>query len=79
MFKGCKARIKGEQIEWDERFALGVVMASKGYPEKYETGFPILGIRKRMKLQRYFIVEQRKKEKRFFQMAVGSLCYWIRK
>jgi phosphoribosylamine--glycine ligase len=42
--KAAKQELKGEQIEWDERFALGVVMASKGYPEKYETGFPISGI-----------------------------------
>ena len=42
--KAAKQELKGEQIDWDERFALGVVMASKGYPEKYETGFPIMGI-----------------------------------
>ncbi len=42
--KAAKQELKGEQIEWDERFALGVVMASKGYPEKYKTGFPISGI-----------------------------------
>jgi phosphoribosylamine--glycine ligase len=42
--KAAKQELRGEQIEWDERFALGVVMASKGYPEKYETGFPISGI-----------------------------------
>ena len=42
--KAAEQELKGEQIEWDDRFALGVVMASKGYPEKYETGFPISGI-----------------------------------
>ena len=42
--KAAKQELKGVQIDWDERFALGVVMASKGYPEKYETGFPIMGI-----------------------------------
>ena len=42
--KAAKQELKGVQIDWDDRFALGVVMASKGYPEKYETGFPISGL-----------------------------------
>ena len=42
--KAAKQELKGVQIDWDNRFALGVVMASKGYPEKYETGFPISGL-----------------------------------
>jgi phosphoribosylamine--glycine ligase len=31
-------------LAFDPRFALGVVMASKGYPGKYETGHPIEGL-----------------------------------
>jgi phosphoribosylamine--glycine ligase len=31
-------------IEWDERPAVTVVMASGGYPDKYEIGKPILGL-----------------------------------
>jgi phosphoribosylamine--glycine ligase len=31
-------------IEWDERAAVTVVMASGGYPDKYETGKPISGL-----------------------------------
>ncbi len=42
--KAAKQELKGVQIDWDDRSALGVVMASKGYPEKYETGFPISGL-----------------------------------
>ena len=42
--KAAKQELKGVQIDWDDRFALGVVMASKGYPEKYETGFQISGL-----------------------------------
>ena len=42
--KAAKQELKGVQIDWDDRFALGVVMASKGYPEKYEIGFPISGL-----------------------------------
>ncbi|RZO98836.1 MAG: phosphoribosylamine--glycine ligase [Gammaproteobacteria bacterium] len=43
-FKAAKAELNNLSIEWHEKVALGVVMASKGYPEKYETGFPISGI-----------------------------------
>jgi len=32
------------QAEWDERTALGVVMAAGGYPKKYRTGDPITGL-----------------------------------
>jgi phosphoribosylamine---glycine ligase len=33
-----------EGLEWDPRPAVCVVMAAKGYPGKYERGFPILGL-----------------------------------
>jgi phosphoribosylamine--glycine ligase len=43
-----EATVDGElsraQIEWDDRPAVTVVMASGGYPEKYETGKPISGL-----------------------------------
>jgi phosphoribosylamine---glycine ligase len=32
------------ELEFDPSFALGVVLASKGYPEKYTTHHPILGL-----------------------------------
>ena len=31
-------------VEWDERVALGVVMAAGGYPHEYETGKVISGL-----------------------------------
>ena len=37
-------KLKGYPIRWDDRSALGVVMASKGYPGKYEQGDPISGL-----------------------------------
>jgi len=32
-------------IEWNSDVALGVIMSSKGYPESYETGFEIFGLK----------------------------------
>jgi phosphoribosylamine--glycine ligase len=38
-------------IEWDERAAVAIVLASGGYPGKYETGKPISGLNEAAKLQ----------------------------
>ena len=44
----CRATLEGTLAElnalWDERAALGVVMAAGGYPEAYEKGKPIAGL-----------------------------------
>ena len=44
----CAAAVDGElgsqALRWDERAALGVVMASGGYPGGYRTGDPITGL-----------------------------------
>ncbi len=44
----CRATLEGKLAElnalWDERAALGVVMAAGGYPEAYEKGKPIAGL-----------------------------------
>jgi phosphoribosylamine--glycine ligase len=37
-------RLHDAIIEWDERVAVTVVLASGGYPDKYETGKPISGL-----------------------------------
>ena len=36
--------IESFPIEWDDRTALGIIMASSGYPEKYATGLDIHGL-----------------------------------
>jgi phosphoribosylamine--glycine ligase len=38
-------------IDWDPRAAVTVVLASSGYPDKYETGRPISGLDDAAKLQ----------------------------
>jgi phosphoribosylamine--glycine ligase len=44
----CLAALDGAldkaHVEWDERAALGVVLAAGGYPGAYETGHPITGL-----------------------------------
>lgn len=37
-------KIDNHTIEWDERASITVVLASGGYPDKYETGKPISGL-----------------------------------
>ena len=72
--KAAKQELKGEQIEWDERFALGVVMASKGYPEKYETGFPILGIREENETTKVFHCGTKKEGEEILSNGGRVLC-----
>ena len=72
--KAAKQELKGEQIEWDERFALGVVMASNGYPEKYETGFPISGIDKENETTKVFHCGTKKKGKEILSNGGRVLC-----
>ena len=43
-------QIEDQKIEWDERACVGVVLASGGYPDKYETGKPISGLERAAKL-----------------------------
>ena len=42
--KACKKELSDEDLDWDDRKSLGVVMASGGYPANYEKGNIIEGI-----------------------------------
>jgi phosphoribosylamine--glycine ligase len=39
-----ESRLEATPIEWDRRAAVGVVMASSGYPGAYQKGRPISGL-----------------------------------
>jgi phosphoribosylamine--glycine ligase len=40
----CEGRLAEQTIEWDPRPAVGVVIASGGYPDSYDKGLPITGL-----------------------------------
>jgi len=46
IISSCKNSLSKEKIQWDDRFALTIVMSSKGYPNNYKTGYEIKGINK---------------------------------
>ena len=43
-FDAASGTIRDTALKWDERFSLGVVLASDGYPLKYEVGKNISGL-----------------------------------
>lgn len=44
MVKAVEGNLKGAEARFSNQFSICVVLASKGYPEKYETGFVIEGL-----------------------------------
>jgi phosphoribosylamine--glycine ligase len=40
----CNGELAAQSIDWDPRAAVGIVMASGGYPEAYRKGLPISGL-----------------------------------
>ena len=45
MLRCARGELAGSPpLEWDPRPAVGIVVASGGYPDAYETGFPIAGL-----------------------------------
>ena len=45
LFESCvDGNLTSQTIEWNPGFAVNIVLASGGYPDAYEKGFPISGI-----------------------------------
>ena len=55
IISSCKNSLNQEKIQWDDRFALTIVMSSKGYPNNYKTGHVIKGINKASKQKDIYI------------------------
>ena len=55
IISSCKNSLSKEKIQWDDRFALTIVMSSKGYPNNYKTGHVIKGINKASKQKDIYI------------------------
>lgn len=50
MLAVAEGRLSEIELEWRDEWAVSVVLASKGYPQKYETGFEITGIEDAQKI-----------------------------
>lgn len=44
MYACATKQLNDISLEWDDRYAVGVVLASKGYPAAYDKGFEITGL-----------------------------------
>ncbi|MBI2862725.1 MAG: phosphoribosylamine--glycine ligase [Chloroflexi bacterium] len=44
LLRVAEGDLKGLTLEWDSQATCGVVLASRGYPGEYATGFPIQGL-----------------------------------
>jgi phosphoribosylamine--glycine ligase len=44
MMKSADGGLAGYDLEWDPRSCVGVVLTSGGYPDGYQTGYPISGL-----------------------------------
>ncbi|HDZ76532.1 MAG TPA: phosphoribosylamine--glycine ligase [Candidatus Omnitrophica bacterium] len=55
MLAACENRLKGKELEIDARACVNIVMASGGYPGKYEKGKEITGLDEALKMKDVFV------------------------
>jgi phosphoribosylamine--glycine ligase len=74
----CLAAIDGQlneqSIQWDKRAALGVVIASGGYPDSYTKGFAISGLDSAQADQKIFIAGAESKNGQIINTGGRVLC-----
>ncbi len=44
LYQAARGKLQVQRIEWKKEATACIVLASKGYPETYQKGFPILGL-----------------------------------
>ena len=44
MYSCAEGKLLQTQVSWDDKASVGVVLASDGYPNSFETGFPVTGL-----------------------------------
>ena len=74
----CLAALDGklneQNIQWDQRAALGVVMASGGYPNSYSKGFSISGLDAAKTDEKVFIAGAENKDGKIINTGGRVLC-----
>ncbi|MBN44477.1 MAG: phosphoribosylamine--glycine ligase [Rhodobiaceae bacterium] len=55
IISSCQNSLNEENIKWDNRFALTIVMASEGYPNDCKVGYEIKGINKIQNLKDIYV------------------------
>ncbi len=74
----CQAALHGrldqQEVRWDRRTALGVVMAAGGYPDKYATGHAISGLPEELDDLKVFHAGTRKERGKVVTSGGRVLC-----
>jgi len=73
-YRGIKGELRGFELKWDQRHALGVVMASKGYPFEYQKGYEIKGLGEEPEYIKVFHAGTRKESNRILTDGGRVLC-----
>lgn len=66
IFACIHGKLNEVELEWEDKTAICLVAASKGYPGKYETGIPIKGIEKARFFSQVFIAGAKETDGEYF-------------